>query len=120
MKKLFFTLCLILGVQLLQAQPVISYIIPDIGVPGKNTYVEVIGPYNASANFGVDGVYLNNPGDNIRLKCVNDNDTNKIKIGPLSVSWNGRMISAQFFVLPHVNPNSDDWDLLNADFKIPI
>jgi len=36
----------------------ISYIIPDIGTTGTNTYVEIIGPYNVDGNFGKNGFYL--------------------------------------------------------------
>ena len=99
---------------------VISYIIPDIGTSRMNTYVEIIGPSDQIGNFGPDSIYLNNPGNSLRVKCANDNDTSKIKIGPLIVSWNGRMISTQIFVMPGQQPNSDDWQKLNSAFRIPI
>lgn len=102
------------------AQPVISYIIPDIGTPGMNTYVELIGPYDADGNFGNLGLYLNNSGDAVQVKCVNAADTDKIKFGPVLVGWNGRMAATQAFVLPWVQPNSDDWKALTNAFRIPI
>ncbi|MFY9308307.1 MAG: PKD domain-containing protein, partial [Bacteroidia bacterium] len=98
----------------------ISYLAPDIGASSHNTYVEIIGPYDQNNNFGTDGVYLNNPGDAVRVVCTNNPDTNKIKIGPLVVSWNGRMISTQIFVMPGIAPNSTDWQLLSSTYKIPI
>ncbi len=98
----------------------ISYIIPDIGSAGQNTYVEIIGPYNQNANFGADGIYSNNAGDAVRLICASSSDTNKIKIGPVSVSWNGKMVSAQVFVMPGVSPNSADWQLLLPAYRIPL
>ena len=82
------------------SQPRISYIIPDIGAPGMNVYVDVICPFDpdnvpASAQtFGMDGFYFNNPGDPVRLECVNPADTQKIIFGPIIVSWGGRMISS--------------------------
>ncbi|MFA6234645.1 MAG: hypothetical protein WC824_10745, partial [Bacteroidota bacterium] len=98
----------------------ISYIIPDIGTPGMNTYIEVIGPQDQPGNFGSDGFWQNNPGDNLRLECVNPADTLKITIGPLVVSWNGRMISTQIFVHPDLRPNSDSWQAVSSEFIIPL
>ncbi len=85
-----------------------------------NTYVEVIGPRDLPGNFGPDGFRHNNPGDDLRLECANPADTGKIVIGPLVVSWNGRMISAQVFVHPDLRPNSDNWQGLSPEFIIPI
>lgn len=108
------------------AQPVISYIIPDLGTPGMATYMEIIGPFNPDSpalstyNFGPDSYKFNNSGDNYRVRCLNPNDTNKITIGPCVISWNGRMISTQIFVNPAVISNSWDWEVLNDTLKIPI
>ncbi len=102
------------------AQPVISYIIPDIGSPGMNTYFEIIGHTNSNGNFGSDGFYLNNPNDNVRCEVLNKQDSTKLVFGPLVVSWNGRMISCQAFVNPIITPNSSDWSLLNQQYRIPI
>src|SRR5207244_2154541 len=52
-----------------QAQPQISYMIPDIGAPGMNTYIELIAPYNKTGSFGSnDSLYLNAsiPGDPVQ------------------------------------------------------
>jgi len=98
----------------------ISYLLPDIGAPGMNTYVELIAPHDAVGNFGTDGVYPNNFSDPIRLECVNPDDTNRVKVGPLVVSWNGRLVSTQIFVLPDVSPNSTDWQQLLPEFIIPL
>ena len=97
-----------------------AYIIPDIGTPNMNTYMEIIGPYNQNGYFGADGVYLNNSGDAVQVVCANTADTNKIVIGPAIVSWNGKMISTQVFGLPDEQPNSDDWRQVNPAFKIPL
>ena len=98
----------------------ISYIIPDIGTPDFYTYVEVIGPHDEFSNFGEDGLYLNNPGDDMRLEVVNPEDTNRVTIGPFVVSWEGRMIGAHFYVHPDQEPNSEYWDDLEDQFRIPI
>jgi hypothetical protein len=95
----------------------ISYLIPDIGTPGMNTYVELIGPYNANGNFGTDGLYLNNPNDAVQVVCAKPADTQFVRFGPCVVSWDGKMISTQAFVLPNVNATSDDWQ---EGIKIPI
>ncbi|MFI5202547.1 MAG: hypothetical protein ACHQNE_09190, partial [Candidatus Kapaibacterium sp.] len=109
-------LALILCHDSLQAQT-ISYIIPDIGTPGMNTYIEIIGPATANNNFGYDGIYPNNAGDSIRVGCVNASDTTKVKFGPCVVSWNGKMIATQVFVMPGVTATSTDW---RSGIKIPF
>lgn len=83
-----------------RAQPVVSYIIPDIGAKGMNTYVEIIGPSTGANNFASDGFYFNNPGDPVRVEPNSAADATSIVVGPLVVSWNGRMISTQIFVKP--------------------
>lgn len=96
----------------------ISYIIPDIGSPGMNTYIEIIAPHDASAPFGSDGIYLNNPNDEIKIVLDRLADTNLVTFGPLIVSWSGRMISTQIFVEPDVEPNQYDWERLSSEFII--
>jgi len=113
------TMYFVLSKALLFSQT-ISYIIPDIGAPGSNTYLEIIGPYNTNANFGTDGIYTDNPGDLVQVVCANAADTSKIKFGPVVVSWNGKMISTQVFVLPGVSPNSDNWQMLSSPYRIPV
>jgi len=98
----------------------ISYMIPDIGAPGMNVYVEFIAPHDGIGNFGSDGMYLNHPGDNIRLECADPADTGAVTIGPLVVSWDGRLVSTQIFVHPHLNPPSSDWNVVGPDYEIPL
>jgi len=117
MKKIL--LFLIISSYILSAQQ-LSYIIPDIGAPGFNTYVEMIAPHDATDNFGNDGLYLNNTGDVLRVELVNDTDSLKLTFGPLIVSWNGRLISSHVFVHPNVNPNSEIWSDLRNEFRIPF
>ena len=102
---------------ILSAQPVISYLIPDIGTPGMNTYMEIIAPIKDTSDFGADGFHLGNPGDIIQLVCANSSDTQYVRFGPAVVSWNGRMISTQVFVLPWVQATSSDW---RTGIKIPL
>lgn len=102
------------------AQPRISYLLPDIGTTRFATYVEFVGPANIEGNFGNDGFYLNNSGDAVRVRCARPNDTNLVKIGPAVVSWKGRLVSTHIFVLPTVAPNSDQWDQLQPQFRIPV
>ncbi len=100
-----------------QTSPVISYLIPDIGTPDMNTYVEIIGPYSVKGNFGSDGMYLNNPGDAIQVVCANPSDSQYVRFGPCVVSWNGKMISTQAFVLPWVQAPSAAWQ---AGIKLQV
>ncbi len=105
--------------EILSAQPstTISYIIPDIGTPGMNTYVEIIGPATKNQNYGLDGISTNNPKDQLQVVCDNPDDTAYIRIGPCTVSWDGRMISTQIFVLPTVQATTTDW---RSGIVIPI
>jgi len=121
MKRIFlFWLIILIFPLRIFSQPIISYILPDIGTPDLNTYIEIIGPSTLTKNFGNDGFYLNNLGDQIRLEVVNPVDTQKIIFGPIVISWDGRMISSQVFVHPNVVPNSWDWEQLLPEFRIPI
>ena len=115
----FFLLAffLFLAPQSLLAQPIISYLIPDIGTPGMNTYMEIIAPIKDTSDFGADGFYFGNRGDIIQVVCANPSDTQYVRFGPCIVSWKGRMISTQVFVLPWAQPNSSDWQ---NGIKIPI
>lgn len=103
-----------------QAQPRISYIIPDIGTTRFATYIEIIGPNTLTGNFGNDGFYPNNPGNTVRVRTARAADTQYVKIGPCVVSWNGRMISTHVFVTTAAAPNSDVWSSLNAQWRIPL
>lgn len=103
-----------------QAQPRISYIIPDIGTTRFATYVEFIGPYDFTGNFGADGFYPNNQGSAVRVRPLRDADTMYVKIGPCVVSWNGRMVSTHVFVTPAAAPNTYLWSQLNPQWRIPL
>ena len=84
---------LVFGVAPAVAQPEISYLLPDLGTPNMNTYVEVYAPHNApDGMFGADGISLNNPGDAVRLELVNPGDSVKVIIGPLVISWRGKLL----------------------------
>lgn len=102
------------------AQPRISYLIPDLGSTRMATYLEVVAPVNLRGAYGANGMHLNNPGGSIRLICERAADTAKVKIGPIVVSWDGRLISTHIFVNPLVKPNSEDWSLLDPAFRIPL
>ena len=118
-RAIFAAMLLVVSSTGLSAQ-VLSYIVPDLGTPGMNTYVEFIGPADAPGNFGADGLYLNNPGDAVRIVCADPADSAKVTIGPVVVSWNGRMASTQVFVHPSVQPNSDDWRALRPEFLVKL
>ena len=102
------------------SQPVISYIIPDIGSPGMNVYVEFISPFNKPGDFGTDGSYSNTSSDIVQVLVSNPADASKIVVGPLLVSWDGRCISTQIFVNRLLNPNSVDALNVSPEFQIPL
>lgn len=120
MKNLLVTTLLVLSAVCAYAQPQISYIIPDIGTTRFATYVEFVGPASAIGNFGKDTTYLNNPGDVVRVRCERASDTMLLKVGPIVVSWDGRLISTHIFVDPLVQPPTHDIRLVPAQFRIPL
>jgi hypothetical protein len=101
--------------------PQIAYILPDVCAPNMNTYIEIFAPRAPSGGFLRDGVYNNSPTNDVRVVLANpERDSSKVVLGPVVVSWQGRLISTQVFVLPNVRPNSSRWDALRAEFRIPI
>jgi hypothetical protein len=113
-------LCTALLSASLWAQPHAAYMLPDIGAPGMAVYVEIVAHVDSLGAFGADGLYLNRPGDPVQLECANPADTAKLTLGPLVVSWNGRLISTLVFVAPWVRPNSWRWNELAPEFRIPL
>ncbi len=122
MKSFYRTLAILFLYALsVYSQPKISYILPDIGAPGMNVYVEFIGPTDKLNNFGTkDTIYLNNPGDAVRVVVNDPAKANKVVIGPVVVSWTGRMISTQIFVKPDLIPTESYALSAGDEFKIPL
>lgn len=102
------------------AQPQAAYMLPDIGAPGMAVAVEIVARHDAFGTFGSDGLYGNEPGDSVRVHCARPADTAFITLGPVVVSWGGRLISTHVFVHPWVRPNSWRWSELRPEFRIPI
>lgn len=110
-RRSIFYYCILafFAIRFAQAQPEISYVIPDLGAPGMNTYVEIIGPHDRFGNFGEDGLYFQSQ-DVVQIK-LEEADKDKIVVGPIIVGWQGRMISTQFFVKDDAMPNPQNgWD----------
>jgi hypothetical protein len=70
------------------AQQRIAHVQPDALGPGMTIAMEVLAPAKDTGAFGIDGIYL--PSSKILLQ--NPSDTNKIVLGPIVVSWNGRVL----------------------------
>ncbi len=99
-KLLRFTLVLLLlsATAAFAQNPTITYIIPDIGTPGMNTYVEIIAPYNYFGKFGTADGLISPQG--LFIKLINPADSNRVVTSPCIVSWDGRLLSCMFFVRP--------------------
>jgi hypothetical protein len=93
-------LTLLLLSTLAYAQPQVSYMIPDIGTPGMNTYVELVAPNNATGTFGGNGLFVNDGSETVSVLPATAADSANVVVGPLVVSWDGRLISTQIFVKP--------------------
>ncbi len=121
MRMRLYILCVLgLAVRTLVAQPVISYMTPDICSPAMGVYVEIIAPSTSPGMYGLDQVHQSMPTSAVRIECVRPEDNARLVIGPIVVSWSGRMISTTFFVPPSIVPNSHDWALLEPQYRIPI
>ena len=102
----------------LSAKNKAAYMIPDIGAPGMNVYIEIIAEVDSIGAFGEDGVLYDTPtSESLCLKTINASDAQKVTFGPLTVSWNGRLISSQIFVNPNLTPESWRW---NEGIHVPI
>jgi len=75
-----------------------TYIIPDIGTPGMNTYVEVVSTVDSVGKF----LIADGPAGPTALtvQLVNAIDSQRLRISPAIVSWDGRLLTFQFFVKP--------------------
>jgi hypothetical protein len=102
------------------------YCIPDIGAPDMNVYMEMIGPYDpfnpddSKGFFGEDGFKFEVNSNFFSFETEDPEDAWKIQFGPPTVSWDGRMVSTQVFVNPRLEPNSEKWNELSQEFRIPI
>lgn len=118
-----FVLVLVLVTTAAVAQPTISYIIPDVGAPGMQVYVEFIAPTNANSTnrklCDVDEVRVPSLGG-YKIETVRPEDAWKLRFGPIVSSWEGRVVSTVVFIHAALTPNSDDWQQLTNEFKIPI
>lgn len=118
-------LCGLLFAPPVLSQPIVSYIIPDIGAPGMSVYMELVGPNSGDQNgnvfsVNVDSIFSNNATDPLRLECVRPSDRWKITFSPVVISWAGRLLSTVAFVSPSCSPNSTDWRQLSAEWRIPV
>ena len=120
MKKIYLIL-FILFINFINnySQPIISYITPDIGAPGMAIYVEFIGPHDKKDNFGIDGPYLSKS-QQTEIVFADPTDKDKVKVGPMIVSWEGRMISAILYISENLNPNSFDALSASPIFQIEL
>lgn len=119
---ILFVLCMTAST--LRAQPIISYLLPDIGAPGMMIHVEIIAPNTADTDgnsfSNTDSIFTNNANESFRLECVRPADRAKVTFSPVVTSWNGRMLSTVAFVSPNCLPNSTNWNQLADAWRIPV
>lgn len=122
--RLLATLCLFIVISIstaLAQTPLVSYMFPDIGAPGMNTYVEIIGPWSAFGNFGNQDVEFDENRPELRVEPVDPAHNAFIVVGPYIVSWEGRMIATQVFVKPGTPVGRYDLRVvLNGNPSAPI
>ncbi len=94
---IFYWLCLllILGIAVpVRAQ--VGHIVtirPDRAAPGMNVVVEVLARDSDVRPFGYDVL-----DSSVSVVLANPSDTNRVRIGPPIVSWNGRVIQIPLFI----------------------
>ena len=98
----------------LVAQPQIGYMFPDIGTQGMNTAVEIVARHDATGTFGNDGFYHNNGTDLGVTVRPSGSRAADLMVGPVAVSWNGRLISTQVFVRFGAAPGPAELSVTNA------
>lgn len=86
--------------------PSSSYIIPDIGAPGMNVYIELIAHTDSLGIFGNNSFIADS---SLYIKPTDTADEWKIQFSPLFVSWGGRLITVQAFIHPMVPTASWMW-----------
>lgn len=59
----------------------VAYILPDIGSPGMNTYVEIISHVDSIGTYGYDKTYWGDKGDDLKIVFEDPNDTNDVVVG---------------------------------------
>lgn len=96
-----------------------SYMIPDIGGAGMNVYVEFIAHADSVGYFGDSGFYFGRE-DELAILPIDVADDYKIEFSAPVVSWDGRMMSAQAFINPELEPNNWFWEDLDDEFVVPI
>ena len=120
----YFIISICVCSHIIQAQPKIATIIPDICSPGMNIYLEIMAPSDSIGAFGTSGFSLNNPNSSVIVRALRDTDTSKVIFSPCIISWDGRLISTHVFVPPvelgGPNPPTDLWDQNPDEFHIPI
>jgi hypothetical protein len=90
-------LLLLLSAQKGNAQPH-TYIMPDVGTPGMNTYVEVLSTADSIGKFIIADGFASPLTLSVKLRIPGDSA--RVRISPGMVSWDGRLLSFQFFVKP--------------------
>ena len=87
MKKFFIIIVFGICSYIMLGQNQLSYMIPDIGTPGMNIYVEIIASPDSLWFFGTERVVSDN---SLYIRPTNSADEGKIQFSSLYVSWSGR------------------------------
>lgn len=90
-----------------------NYIFPDIAAPGMTTYFEIVASVAKGKNyFDNDGFYINSSSSKVRVEIISQQPAGiKIgQVGPIAVSWEGRLLSSTIFINPDVQPADWDWE----------
>jgi|GEM_PF-1895989 len=76
------------------------YLLPDIGTPGRNTYVEMVAQVGSGIqSFPIFDGFVTTT--SLVIEPVNAADNNRIIISPAVMSWGSRHIGFQIFVKPN-------------------
>jgi len=82
-----------------RAQVQIAYMQPDAASPGMTIALELLAPASLVNNFGSDGLAI----ASTSIVFENPQDTNRVIVGPIVTSWNGRLLQVPLIILPNAS-----------------
>lgn len=81
------------------AQIQIADMRPDAASPGMTIALELLAPASLANNFGTDGLA---PAQT-SIVFENPQDTNRVIVGPIVTSWNGRLMQVPLIIVPNAS-----------------
>ncbi len=95
------------------SQPTVVHIQPDALAPGMTIAMELLAPANAPNSFGTDGIYMPDQ----KIIYYNPLDSFRAIFGPVTVSWNGRVMQVPVLVPSTASTGEVYFQVVNGNRK---